>query len=294
MNEQFLTIRVNDELTLDAGILQTEQDEIVTYLPPSITTFAQIMVYLDSKPDVLPSKDEATCLTKLCLRWSSIFATLTDPNLLPWEYTNVGSVAMLDSWEEDLIGVEIATSLAILMKMSSNNEERYLQILAKAGHYLPGLANIIRLDPSIPSLQLDTSLPNPFSKLITAGGDLYHHTTIEQLLSLAVEAHRGPCQALADRIARLAWTVGPAKGMRCGHRKGFPLNRRRLNIANESRLLQFTMTRLVQGMDFFRELSIKAKNRNLPFTDAVSLALCLPEMTTGVRPQSVNDKLKTL
>src|SRR5579864_7489950 len=81
---QSIQIRVNDELTLDAGIVRAsdEQDARYEITPPVKPMLDQVIVYLNSKPPLpyegIRSSRSGVGLTALCIRWGSYLATLMD------------------------------------------------------------------------------------------------------------------------------------------------------------------------------------------------------------------------
>lgn len=144
-----LALRVNDDLTLDAGWVEEVSDpqgftRIIT--PPQKSMFFQLRDYLRqrsttrSKLISIGLPEEALAATALCVMWGSYFAVLADfqkpfnrltQKLLP------KFVGRISNDEMARINIETSAALAHLIDLRLSDEKEYQQLIRNALACLP-------------------------------------------------------------------------------------------------------------------------------------------------------------
>ncbi|MHB8629489.1 MAG: hypothetical protein ACYDBJ_23995 [Aggregatilineales bacterium] len=147
---QPLTVRVDDELTLNAGcvreVWETGRPAGTLELTPPVTPmYDQITSYLETKSSVgygISSKVVGLGLTALAVRWGSYLATLLDATApphpeLPTERRTRQREVWLMADEQMRLNREISANLARLGTLYRERRSAYYDLLTKACAYLP-------------------------------------------------------------------------------------------------------------------------------------------------------------
>ena len=120
-DKNVLLVRVNDELTLDAGWWEEGQDkdgDVQRYVhPPQKTMFEQIIEYLESLLPVqgypgLRLGEEAIAATAVCLRWGSYLAVLMDRDKPLWRQARQPALGRISDQEMARIMLHISNSVS--------------------------------------------------------------------------------------------------------------------------------------------------------------------------------------
>lgn len=76
-----------------------------------------------------------------------------------------------------------------------------------------------------------------------------------RLTQMRADAERYPGRVFANALVNTAWRNGPVEDIHAGDFRGYPLDRRRVTVAEERSLVGFAIDRLATGMDVCRALT---------------------------------------
>jgi hypothetical protein len=257
-----LLVRLHDDLTLDAGSAEAVGTELVIQ-PPSVTLFHQVIGYLRRKPDppAPPAgsfiEREGAAAASVALRWGSYLAVLADKDKPIWSETRSPGTSRIADSEMARINIEASSALAEWIDLYRKEPALYEKLALRAVAYLPV----------------------PKWKVTPAGTDfamLAVPQVREQMTRAVPEAHlakvRADAEALASRVfsnalINSAWRNGPVEEIHGGVSKGYPLDKRRISVAEERMLIGSAIDRLTVGMEIVRQLVAERPPR--PWTQQV-------------------------
>jgi hypothetical protein len=248
-----LRIRVNEDLTLDAGWWEeapADDGVICRWVhPPARTLFQQVVDYLESVPlgseargPRSPEFDlgrEAVAATAVCLRWGSYLAVLADRDKPLWSRARQAGLSRIADSEMARINVEASAALAQWLDLMRNDWDRYRSLMWAAGN-LPMTRRRVTRDRSSPLL-LTLAQPELAARVVASAQ--------EQRLRRArhdVEAH--PTRVLANAIILSCWRNGPIEDVHAGLVSDYPLTQRRITPAEEHTLVGTVAGRLAQAV----------------------------------------------
>jgi hypothetical protein len=247
-----LEVRVNDELTLDAGTCETlsgPDGPKLLIRPPATTLFHQVLAYLDEKPD--PPKHpsgsmagrEGVAATATALRWGSYLAVLLDHNKPVWSEVERPSTSRISDQEMARINIESSAALAewIDLYRACQGGRAYERLVNRAVAYLPMPKKTSRV--KVTELEA-LSAPEIAARLVEAAR-ASDHARLERVRA-DVEHH--PSRVLANALVNIAWRNGPAESIHAGEYRSYPLDQRRMTSAEERLVMAFASERLAQGM----------------------------------------------
>ena len=247
MSEQ-LRVRVNEELVLNAGMCEEAPgpdgpERIIR--PPKTTLFHQVLAYLRGKPD--PRKRpggsmvgrEGVAAAALALRWGSYLAVLLDHDKPIWPAVESPGTSRISDGEMARINIEASAALAEWFDIYRANKggPLFAQLVNRAVAYLPMLKKTSKLKVTEFGA---LSEPDLAARVVEAA-DAPH------LERVRAEVDRHPSRVLANALLNSAWRNGPVEDIHAGRFRGYPLDQRRVTLAEERELMASVSERLAQG-----------------------------------------------
>lgn len=255
-----LLVPVSDDLTLDAGSTEPAGADLVIH-PPKVTLFAQVLAYLRRKPDppVTGSftEHEGAAAAAVALRWGSYLAVIADREKPVWSETRSTGTSRIADSEMCRINVEASAALAEWIDLYRNEPAAYEQLVLRAAAYLPTPKSKVRPTGTdfamlaLPELRKQMARDAPEARLA----------------KVRVDAEAHPSRVFANALINSGWRNGPVEEIHAGMRKGYPLDRRRITVAEERALMGSAIDRLTVGMEIVRQLVAERPPR--PWTEQV-------------------------
>jgi len=245
-NDKKLTVRVSDDLTLDAGWWEEVPagDGMTQRLvhPPETTMFEQVLDYLGSLP---PPRDypgihigrEAVAATAISLRWGSYLAVLMDREKPLWSQARQEGLSRIADSEMARINIEASAALEQWIDIMRDEWDRYLSLMWAARH-LPMPQKSVKRDRDHTHLFM-LSRPE-FAALLLP--------QTQESGSARAEAEAHPTRALANALINASWRNGPVEDIHAGRLSTYPLTQRRITPSEGRTLTRTTAGRLAQGI----------------------------------------------
>jgi hypothetical protein len=299
-----ITIRVNANLTLDAGAFSSVYDEkmqrtVYTVTPPRAPLFEQVVSYLDSLPKVPDTDPQAgplgLGLTTLAIRWGTYLATLMDeatafhPGIPSrGKQSQPQAISYLADTEMRRLNIEISDNLARLGRRCRESRPAFYDLLTRAYAHLP-----MPLKTAQPNAKLERALNQAYQEGALRLA-LKHNPAQLAQFGQVFKAGIDPAQirlepvapANADRVignflTRLAWRDTVIEDYHAGKRSepGLLPHQRRFSYRDERLLLgelSGNMLVLSRRMDLF----FCPESGALPVPSA--LAVHYPETATAL------------
>jgi hypothetical protein len=237
-----LRVRVNDELTLDAG--QVGPDQIIR--PPARPMFRQVLDYLMMKPDPtrLPSGTEigreGVATAAACIRWGTYFSVLADRDKPMWSEVASQKTGRIGDDEMRRINIEASAALAHWVDVFNADWRLYGRLVHRAVSYLPMPKKTSKPERGLPFGPL--AQPEVAKQLVEATG-------AERLAVARADANHYPSRVFANALVNVAWRNGPVENIHAGDAVKCPIDRRRVTVAEERLLMKFASNRMALGMD---------------------------------------------
>lgn len=282
-----LRVRAIDDLTLDAGVVETLDASEWVIHPPKVTLFHQLLDYLRAKSDAptpsrpLSVEDEGIAALAVALRWGSYFAVLVDEAKPIWHEARPGTSRIANS-EMARINIEASAALAEWIDIARDDRGVYETLVARALTYLP----MPTMRPTAAGSEFAMlAMPEVASPIIGSTGS-------ELLARVRSDAESHPSRIFANALVNVAWRNGPIEDFHAGASQGYPLERRRITTGEEQALGDFAADRLSTGMDVCRSLSVERgrswSEQVLPYALAGTMRITptgwtLTESTRAVR-----------
>jgi hypothetical protein len=258
-----IQIRVNEDLLLDAGAVEDLNGSETVIHPPKVTLFHQVLSYLRAKPDPpaspteLTAEDEGLAAAAVVLRWGSYLAVLADHAKPVWSETRSEEASRIADSEMARINIEASAALAEWVDLCRDSPIAYEQLVRRAVAFLPmprRRARVTGVDFAI------LALSEFREKLVGA----VPATTLAQVRT---DAERYPSRLFANALVNTAWRNGPVESIHAGGYCGYPLDRRRLTVAEERTLMGSAIDRLTIGMEVCRQLA--RETHSCPWSEQV-------------------------
>jgi hypothetical protein len=250
-DKNVLHVRVNDELTLDAGWWEEHRDEdgnVQRYVhPPRKTMFEQIIAYLESLLPIpgypgLRLGEEAIAATAVCLRWGSYLAVLADRDKPLWPQARHPTLGRITDDEMARINVEASAALAQWIDLMRDDYwGHYLQLMWAASR-LPMTRKSVRTRRDLPLFQL--AQPDTAAELMQAAKSVYRNGGRR----VCAEAEAHPSRVLANAIINACWRNGPVEGIHAGGSPPLPLLQRRITPSEERTLVRNTAGHMARAI----------------------------------------------
>ncbi|MEW6747467.1 MAG: hypothetical protein AB1486_32450 [Planctomycetota bacterium] len=255
-----LRVRVNDELTLDAGVVEKvvgPQGPELLIRPPEATLFHQVLAYLREQPD--PPKPpsgslvgrEGVAAAAIALRWGSYLAVLLDRDKPVWTEVHSASTSHLSDDEMARINIEASASLAEWIDVSRSDGRGYLRLVDRAVSYLPMANKTSKLEITEFAALAE---PDLAARVIQASDA----TRVERVRG---QAEHAASRIFANAAVNTAWRNGPVENLHAGSFRGYPLDQRRITPAQERELMVFASGRLALGMAVCLQLTTERSRR---------------------------------
>ncbi len=251
-----LTVRVRDDLVLDAGWWEevTGPDGRVRRVvhPPAVSMFDQVVDYLQRTAVPVPRGretligKEARAAVALCLRWGSYLAVLAerDKPMMPRDQNGPFDVVARE--ELHRIDLEASAGLERLIELMRTDHSRYLALVERA-RWLPLPSKRLaarqgwRGNPEGWAVELAPLLPSGKGAEHLGLSQPRLDTEADRALAAGVRAH--PTRALANLLVQVAWRNGPIEELKGTRVPGQPLTQRRLTSDEERELLARALPR---------------------------------------------------
>ena len=271
-------MRVNDELVLDAGTcyrLTSSEGPRWRIEPPATTLFRQLLDYLEARPDPTGPRSgtdvgrEGVATAAVVLRWGSYLAVLADHAKSLSPEAGRGGVSRISDEEMARINIEASAALAqwIDLYRQEHGGGRYRQLVERAIHYLPMPQKTSRARFGTLA---ELSHPKAAARLARAAPP-----NLRAQVRARAELH--PSHLLANTIVNVAWRNGPVEDIHAGRRWAYPLDERRLTLAEERTLMRFSCDGMALAMTVCLVLTAEGQSRSwpeqvLPYGLVVSIA----------------------
>lgn len=243
-----LRVRVNEELSLDAGSWVAEagpHGTVQVVSPPETTLFHQVLAYLMAKPD--PPKPpsgsmvgrEGVAAAAVALRWGSYLAVLLDRDKPLLHGIDSPRVSRISDGEMARINIEASAALSewIDLYRADPGGDLYVSLVNRAVVYLPMPKKTAKLEVTgFGAL----ALPKAAARVL----ELAHADQLQRARG-EVETHAS--RVFANALINTAWRNGPVENIHAGAYPRYALDRRRVTPAEERELMAFASGRLAQG-----------------------------------------------
>jgi len=183
---------------------------------------------------------EGVAAAALALRWGSYLAVLLDHDKPVWPEVDSPSTSRISDEEMARINIEASAALAewIDIYREDPGGRSYEQLVNRAVAYLPMPSKRSRLKVT----EFGTlALPETAARLVEASDA----SRVERARA-DIEQHA--TRVFANALLNSAWRNGPVEKIHEGVYHGFPLDQRRVSLAEERELMAFTSERLALGM----------------------------------------------
>ena len=245
-----LAVRVNDDLVLDAGTTEPVGNELVIN-PPKVTLFGQVLAYLQRKPDPPPdaagtfADHEGAAAASICLRWGSYFAVLADRDKPIWSETRSPGTSRISDSEMARINVEASAGLAEWVDLAREEPGIYEKLVLRALAYL-----------SMPKWkEKPTGTDFAMLALPQVREQMLREVPEDRLAKVRADAEGHATRVFSNALVNSAWRNGPVEKVHAGVSKAYPLDRRRISVAEERSLMGSAIDRLTVGMEIVRQLA---------------------------------------
>jgi hypothetical protein len=273
-----LRVRVNDELTLDAGTWEKvpgPHGSDCLIHPPETTLFQQVLRYLQTRPDPprRPSGSmvgrEGVAAAALILRWGSYLAVLLDRDKPGWSEVHSPGTSRISDEEMARINIEASAALAdwIDLYRKDPGGPGYVELVDRAVFYLPMPKKTAKLSVTEFASFADADV----ARRIVRASDA------SRLERVRADAERYPSRIFANALLNTAWRNGPVEDVHAGCYRGYPLDQLRVTSREERELMNFATERLALGMTVCLQLVTETLGRSwseqvLPYGLVVMIA----------------------
>ncbi len=254
-----LRVRVTDELLLDAGTVEPDGPELAIQ-PPNVTLFRQVLSFLRSKPAPPPPpagptvENEGIAAAAVALRWGSYLAVLADSAKPVWVEARTPGVSRISDSEMARINIEASAALAEWVDLARGDRTAYESLVGNALAYLP----LPKLRPCPTGTEFAMlAMPEVVAKMIAA-------VDPDRSAAVRAVADAHPSRLYANALVNVAWRNGPIEDVHAGDFRGYPLDQRRVTVAEQQTLMAFAADRLTTGMDVCHGLALEKAGRSWP------------------------------
>ncbi len=234
-----LRVRVNDELVLDAGTTEELSGSELVVHPPKETLFRQVLGYLRAKSDP-PSppkrstvEHEGAAAAAVVLRWGSYLAVLADRAKPVWAEARSPAASWIGDSEMARINIEASAALAEWIPFPKTRPR-------------PVGSDFVML-----------AMPEVAAKIAEA-------TDAARLARVRADAEVHPSRVFANALVNRAWRNGPVEDIHAGDFRGYPLDHRRVTVAEEHTFMAFAADRLTTGLGLCHDLALERSGRSWP------------------------------
>jgi len=275
--EYALGVRVNEQLTLDAGTLVADAPDAVhgVVRPPSVPMIEQVLAFLirqPAEPDAEISETElAQVTTALCLRYGTWFGLISD-GARPMTLRMPRGASRIRNPEMARINVEASAGLARWLDLRCGSPAAFKQLVLRALKHLPAQPEPLqrrhrsrsrlpgRIVPRGMHLLLSVmTLPELARQVISTNREGRPAIFAER----RAQAEAQPSRVLANALINDTWRNGPIETIHGGTWVEFPLDCCRLSPRERDHLLRHTITKLVDSLPAVERM-IDAPGRTWP------------------------------
>jgi hypothetical protein len=255
-----LVVRVNEELSLDAGTSETDGPGVLIR-PPQTTVFHQVLAYLHAKPDPArpvpgtPGRHTATATAALTLRWGSYLAVLIDGHKPAVAPALPAGTSRISDDEMARINIEASAALADWIDVYRSDPGFFQGIVRRAVAFLP----MVETTPAVVPESLFTALASPAMATTVRQAVFPHALEREE-----ANAQAFPSRVFANALVNTAWRNGPVEDIHAGRTTYYPLHQRRMTPLEETTLMAFAIDRLAMGLHVCDQLATEQPRRTWP------------------------------
>lgn len=244
-----LLVTVTDDLVLDAGSTEPVGAELLIR-PPKVTLFHQVLAYVKRKPRPPGRRagsftdHEGAAAAAVVLRWGSYLAVLADRTKPIWSETRSPGTSRIADSEMRRINIEASAALAEWIDISREEPVLYEKLVVRAVADLP-----------MPKWKARTT-GTDFAMLALAEvrEKMARAVPEDRLATVRADAEAHSSRIFSNALINSAWRNGPVEEVHAGASKGYPLDKRRVTVAEERSVVGSAIDRLTVGMEVCRQL----------------------------------------
>ena len=175
----------------------------------------------------------------MALRWGSYLAVLADRAKPVWSETRLPTTSRIADSEMAPINIEASAALAEWVDVCRGEAALYEHLVLRAIAYLP-----------LPSWKPRPAGTN-FAMLALPGvrEQMAQAVPEARLAKVRADAEVHPSRVFSNALVNTAWRNGPVDEVHAGEARGYPLDKRRLTVAEERTIIGAAIDRLAIGME---------------------------------------------
>ncbi len=171
-----------------------------------------------------------------------------------WAEARSPAASRICNSEMARINIEASAALAEWIDISREDRSKYENLVGPALAYLP----LPKMRPTtVGSDIVILALPEVAGKIAEA-------TDPARLAGVRSDAQIHPSRLFANALVNTAWRNGPVENIHAGDFRGYPLDHRRVTVAEERTLMAFAADRLTTGMGLCHDLAVERPARSWP------------------------------
>jgi hypothetical protein len=152
------------------------------------------------------------------------------------------------------INIEASAALAQWIDIFREDRSKYEKFVGRALAYLP----LPKMRPRpVGSDFAMLAMPEVAAKIVEA-------PEAAHLARVRADAEIHPSRLFANALVNMAWRNGPVENIHAGDFRGYPLDHRRVTLAEEQTLIAFAADRLTTGMGLCQDLAAEQSARSSP------------------------------
>jgi len=200
---------------------------------------------------------EGAAATAVALRWGSYLAVLADRSKPVWAETGSPGTSRIADSEMARINVDASAALAEWVDLCRSEPATYEKLVLRAIAYLP-----------VPKWKV-TPAGTDFAMLGTpqVREQMAREVSGPRLATARADADTSPSRVFSNALINSAWRNGPVEEIHSGVSQGYPLDKRRVTVAEERALVGHAIDRLTVGIEVVRQLVAERPPR--PWADQV-------------------------
>lgn len=213
----------------------------------------------DQHPGYISWDDFEENQRRLTLRWGSYLAVLLDHDKPIWREVESPSTSRISDDEMARINIEASAALAewIDIYRADPGGRIFEQLVNRAVAYLPMPKKTSKLKVTEFGA---LSEPEMAARLVEA----FRASDALRVEQVRADVERHPSRVLANALVNSGWRNGPVENIHAGDFHGYPLDQRRVTLAEERELMSFASERLAQGTSVCLRFSLERRQRPWP------------------------------
>jgi len=269
-----ITVRVNDDMALDAGTL-VEGTAGRRIEPPATTMFQQLIDYLEAQPKpAYPcrvGKPEGVAAVNLCLRWGTFLAVLLDRDKPLWSEARNPEAGRINNAEMARINIEASANFTEFFRRFGIWEN---PILDRAATYLP-TPGVSKIREGTEGKHFFRFFLEPEHAVMLVDGYREHADFFARRSAWVQE---NPLRVFANAVVNFSYRNGPVEDIHGGRHLGSPLDARRITPGEDGVVTRFAANRVADiimglGADMNSRPDRTWEERALPYAMADRLLI---------------------